>query len=119
MDNYGLIFRKDKWQIWKRANPSSIQYSDIEIGDKFISAHKTRISADCKLNILEKDMFVQYDWKILQNGLQVSAGFAPSAERRDMQIRYYIASYRHDGPLIVKIRDGAKGKWKTLPANNS
>jgi hypothetical protein len=55
-----------------------------------------------------------YDWKILQNGLQVAAGFAPSAEQRDRQVRYYMLSYNSEGPMIVKIRDGVKGKWATV-----
>jgi hypothetical protein len=59
-----------------------------------------------------------YDWKIVQNGLQVASGFAPSAEQRDRQVRYYMMSYRSEGPIIVKIRDGVKGKWVIMEMNN-
>jgi hypothetical protein len=55
-----------------------------------------------------------YDWKIIQDGLQVAAGFAPSAEQRDQQVSYYMSSYNSEGPMIVKVRDGVKGKWITL-----
>jgi hypothetical protein len=59
-----------------------------------------------------------YDWKILQNGLQVAGGFAPSAEQRDRQVRYYMLSYNSEGPMVVKIRDGVKGKWVTVENND-
>jgi hypothetical protein len=61
---------------------------------------------------------MSYDWKILQNGLQVAGGFAPSAEQRDRQVGYYMTSYASEGPIIVKIRDGVKGRWIRMEMND-